>query len=104
MKLNWSNKNLVHGKRRSRVEKEELTPGNDLPALVVALSPLPQNEGGSIAHTAMVLVAMECIKVQVDVVHHPDAAVAFSDVPALGPEDRFSQGVWIVPGPKYLSS
>lgn len=100
VKLNCSNRKLIHSKRRSRIE--ELTPGNDLPALVVALSPLPQNEGGSIAHTAMVLVTMECIKVQVDVVHHPDAAVACPNVPALGPKDRLVQGVWIVPGQKNL--
>ena len=50
----------------------------------------------------MVLVPMECIKVQVDVVHHPDAAVAFPHVPALGPKHRLVQGVWIVPGQKNL--
>jgi hypothetical protein len=35
----------------------------------------------------MVLVTIERIKVEVDVVHHPDAAVPIPDVPALGPED-----------------
>ena len=51
----------------------------------------------------MVLVAVERIKVEVDVVHHPDAAVAFPDVPALCPEDRLFQGVWVVAGQKNLT-
>ena len=51
----------------------------------------------------MVLVAVERIKVEVDVVHHPDAAVAFPNIPALCPENRLFQGIWVVPGQKNLT-
>ena len=78
------------------------SPTNDLPALVVALSPLPQHEGGSIAHSTVVLFTVERIKVEVDGLHHPDVAVAFPDIPALGPEDRLFLGVRVVAGQKNL--
>jgi hypothetical protein len=82
-----------------------LTPLDDLPALVVALGPLPKYEGGAFAHAAIVLVGVtvERIEVEVDVVDHPDAAVAIPDVPALGPEDGLIQGVCIVAGQKNLA-
>lgn len=62
--------------------------GNDLPTLVIALAPLPQHNGGSIMHAAMVLISVERVEVQVDVVNHPYAAESAAYVPALGPQHR----------------
>ena len=66
----------------------ELTPGQDLPALVVALGPLPEDDGGAVVDAAVVLVAVEGVEVEVDVVHHAHAAEAVADVAALSPQHR----------------
>jgi hypothetical protein len=58
----------------------------DLPALVVALAPLPEHDLGAVADAAMPLVTVEGVEVEVDVVHHADAAEAVADVAALRPQ------------------
>jgi len=73
-----------------------LTPGEDLPALVVALAPLPEHDVGAVAHPAVVLVAVEGVEVEVDVVHHADAAEAVPDVAALRPQHRLVLVVGVV--------
>ena len=65
-----------------------LTPWEDLPALVVALAPLPEHDLGAVVDAAVCLVAMEGVEVEVDVVDHADAAEPVADVAALGPEHR----------------
>lgn len=45
-----------------------LTPGDDLPALVVALAPFPEHDLGAVVDAAVVLVAVEGVEVEVDVV------------------------------------
>ena len=65
-----------------------VAPGEDLPALVVALGPLPQHHGGAVVHAAVVLVAVEGVEVEPDVVHHADAAEALANVAALRPQHR----------------
>jgi len=76
---------------RNQGNLRELTVRNNLPPLILSLAPLPEDNGGSIAHSTMVLISMECIKVQVDVVHHSNTSEAFTCVIALSPKDRFIQ-------------
>lgn len=76
-----------------RSNSRELIPWNNLPAWVVSLTPLPQYKGHPVAHTTMVLVSMKSIKIQIDVVDHPDAAKSIPNIPALYPQDRLMQGV-----------
>ena len=73
-----------------------LTPGQDLPALVVALGPLPEDDGGAVVDAAVVLVAVEGVEVEVDVVHHAHAAEAVPDVAALSPQHRLVQEIRVV--------
>jgi len=58
----------------------------DLPALVIALAPVPQYNGGPVVDPTVVLVSMEGVKVQKDVVHHADAAESLAHVLGLGPQ------------------
>jgi hypothetical protein len=55
-------------------------PRQDLPALVVALAPLPEHHGGAVVHAAVVLVAVEGVEAEAGVVHHAHAAEALAHV------------------------
>jgi hypothetical protein len=72
------------------------SPGQDLPALVVALGPLPEHHGGAVVDAAVVLVAVEGVHVEVDVVHHAHAAEAVADVAALRPQHRLVNVLGVV--------
>jgi hypothetical protein len=65
--------------------RTEITEWFDLPPLVVALAPLPEHDVGAIVDPTVVLVTMEGIKVEVDVVNHPNASESFPNIPALSP-------------------
>jgi len=64
------------------------SPRDDLPALVVALAPLPEDNSGAVTDTTMGLVPMKCIKVEVDIVHHANAPEVIPHIPALSPQHR----------------
>jgi hypothetical protein len=70
--------------------------GLDLPALVVALAPLPEHDVGAVTDAAVPLVAVEGVEVEVDVVDHADAAETVADVAALRPQHRLVQKVRVV--------
>jgi hypothetical protein len=62
------------------------TPWDYLPALVVALTPLPEDDSGAIMDPTMGLVPVKCIKVEVDIVHHANAPEIIPYIPALSPQ------------------
>jgi hypothetical protein len=81
-----------------------LTPGEDLPALVVALGPLPEHDLGAVMDAAVGLVAVEGVQVEVDVVDHAHAAEAFAHVAALRPQHGLiKQAVGVVRHKLHLS-
>lgn len=75
---------------------DSLTVGNNFPPLIVSLQPLPQHKNGSISNPSVVLVSMKGIKVQANIIYHPYASEAITQILALGPQDRFIQVVWII--------
>jgi hypothetical protein len=81
-----------------------LTPGDDLPALVVALTPLPEHDLGAVVDAAVILVAMEGVEVEVDVVHHADAAEPLAHVLALRPQHGLVQVLRVVSHKLHLQS
>lgn len=83
----------VHGQQGSVVSS---VVGLDLPALVVAFAPFPEHDLGAVAHTAVPLVAVERVEIEVDVVDHPDAPEAVADVAALSPQHRLVKVVRVV--------
>lgn len=78
------------------MKKKKITVWFDLPALVVALAPLPEHDVGPVMDPTVVLVTMEGIEVEVDVVNHPNASESFADIPALGPQHRLVQVIRVV--------
>lgn len=79
-----------------------LTVGDYLPSLVLALEPLPEDDGGSITDAAVVFVAVEGVEVQADVVDHPNAPEALPRVVALRPQDRLVQVLGVVGDESHL--
>jgi len=62
-----------------------------LPALVVALGPMPESDNG-----AIVLVIKEGVEVEVDAVQRADAPEAMPHITALRPQHRLVRVVRIV--------
>jgi hypothetical protein len=59
-----------------------LTRGEDLPALVIALAPLPEHNLCAVVEVGVELVAVLDIEVEVDIVHHAHAAESLAHVQA----------------------
>lgn len=68
-----------------------LTPRFDLPALVVALGRMPENDIG-----AMILVIWEGMEVEFDAAQRADATEAMPHITTLCPQHRFVHVVWVV--------
>jgi hypothetical protein len=74
--------------RNSRMDAESmlsawclpLTRGEDLPALVIALAPLPEHNLCAVVEVGVELVAVLDIEVEVDIVHHAHAAESLAHV------------------------
>jgi hypothetical protein len=76
--------------RNSRMDAESmlsawclpLTRGEDLPALVIALAPLPEHNLCAVVEVGVELVAVLDIEVEVDIVHHAHIAESLAHVQA----------------------
>ncbi|GER40466.1 ribosomal RNA small subunit methyltransferase A [Striga asiatica] len=72
--------------------------GNNLPALIISLIPLPKDNISAITNSSMIFVSIASINVEATVANHPYCSVTVSQVLAFSPQNRFIKSVGIIVG------
>lgn len=81
---------------------QRLTVWNDLPALIIALLPLPEDNFSAIMDPTMVFIPIKSIHIQADVINHPYCTISIAQVLALSPQNRFIKNISIVRNQLHL--